>query len=265
MKYLIISLLLVIYSLSFAQIQWQENGIPVRQGENIDWNGTSVSLADGNLVCIWTDTRNGDRGIFAQKMSPDGELLWVDQGIEVNDAVSIQDFPVAIATENNDIIIAWWNLIDWNMLELRAQKIDAIGNLQWDSEGLLLFSNESILHDIHIINDDSNGALIFWNTNSTELLGLHILNDGSIAPGWNVNGNQIITQYHYYLDIIADGYGGAVLAYRTGSYPDYDLDMQRVDGLGNLLWGDNGISLFQLTIVEVEFIISSGEIIVTHL
>jgi hypothetical protein len=239
MKSLIISLLLLIYSLSFAQIQWQENGVPVRQGENIVWSGTSVSLADGNLVCIWSDTRNGDRGIYAQKMSPDGELLWADEGIEVNDAVSIQDFPVAITTENNDVIIAWWNLIDWNMLELRAQKIDAIGNLQWDGEGLLLFSNESILHDIHIINDDSDGVLIFWNTNGPELLGLHILNDGSIAPGWNINGNQIITQYHNYLDIIADGYGGAVLSWTNSN----DLYMQRVDGSGILLWGDNGTSL----------------------
>ncbi|MCK4694153.1 MAG: hypothetical protein KAT74_00250, partial [Candidatus Cloacimonetes bacterium] len=243
MKSLIILSLLFMYGLSFAQIQWQESGIPVRQGENIEWSGTSLSTTDGNLVCIWSDTRNGTRGIFAQKISPDGVFLWEDEGIEVNDGEYIQDFPVAIATENNDVIIVWWNLTDWNMLEIRAQKIDAIGSLQWDSEGLLLFSNEYILPNIHIINDDSDGALIFWNTNSTELLGLHILNNGSIAPGWNINGNQIITQYLYYLDIIADGYGGAVIAYRTGNYPDYDLDMQRVDGSGILLWGDNGTSL----------------------
>ncbi len=71
-KILLITFLILIYSLSFAQVQWQENGIPVRQGENIEWNKISVTCDDETFVSIWTDTRNGIRGVYAQKLMKTG-------------------------------------------------------------------------------------------------------------------------------------------------------------------------------------------------
>ncbi|MCK4311966.1 MAG: hypothetical protein KAW88_04450, partial [Candidatus Cloacimonetes bacterium] len=162
MKFLFISLLLFIYGLSFAQIQWQNNGIPVRHGENIKWSGTTVTCDDGNLVCIWSDTRNGDSGIFAQKMSLDGVLFWGDEGIEINDAEKVQDSPVATSVDNNFVIVAWKNFQDWDNMEVRAQKIDANGDLVWDIEGILLGFYNDIEAKIYIVNDGADGALIFW-------------------------------------------------------------------------------------------------------
>ncbi len=246
MKYFIISLVIIMHSLIFAQIQWQENGVPVRQGENIKWNGTTVTSDDGNQVCIWSDTRNGGSGIFAQKMNPEGVLFWGDEGIEVNDTENVQDFPVATTVDNNYVIVAWKNFQDWDNMEVRAQKIDADGNLLWDGEGILLgfYYEYEIEAKIYIVNDGTDGALIFWESGSfpsSSLYGIHILGDGSIAQGWEINGNLIVPSFHSsLLDIIADGYGGAVLSW-IDNY--YDLYMQRVDGSGNLLWGTNGTIL----------------------
>ncbi|MCK4696426.1 MAG: hypothetical protein KAT74_11715, partial [Candidatus Cloacimonetes bacterium] len=123
---------------------------------------------------------------------------------------------------------------------------DANGDLLWDSEGILLgFYNEiETAAKIYIVNDGTDGALIFWEDNSftsTSLYGIHILGDGSIAPGWELN--QIVhplpSSHSHYLNIIADGFGGAVLSWRSAN----DLYMQRVDGSGNLLWGTNGTIL----------------------
>ncbi len=66
-----ISLFLVV---SLGAVQgdqlWQENGIPIRQGKNIDRIHFSVVLPDG-VVYIWSDTRNGEKDIFAVKVGSD--------------------------------------------------------------------------------------------------------------------------------------------------------------------------------------------------
>ena len=103
MRFRLLLILFCLPLLLFSQIQWQDNGIPVRCGENVNWTGTTITAADGNFVLIWSDSRNSDRGIFAQKITPDGNLLWGEEGIEVNDEIDSQHHPQAIATESNEI------------------------------------------------------------------------------------------------------------------------------------------------------------------
>jgi len=254
MKYFIISLLIIIHSLIFAQIQWQENGIPVRHGENIDWPGISVSTTDGNLVCVWSDTRNGDRGIFAQKMSPDSELLWGEEGIEVNDAEKVQDSPVAIATENNAVIVAWVDFRYEYTGDIFVQKLDADGNLLWDADGVPLCLAEDIQISLNLVSDENGGAFIIWlddrNAGGQDIYGTHILSSGDIAAGWDANGNAIASGggNHGQHTFCEDGTGGAIVAWCYQTYPpEGDVYVQRIAANGDLLWGANGILLCGVT------------------
>ena len=257
MKYLIISLFIIIHSLIFAQIQWQENGIPVRHGENIVWPGISVSTTDGNLVCIWSDTRNGDRGIFAQKISPDGVHLWGDEGIQVNNAEKIQDYPYAISVENNAVIVAWVDFRYENAGDIFAQKLDADGNLLWDADGVPLCLVEDDQISLNIVTDENGGAFVIWiddrNIGGFDIYGTHILSSGDIAAGWDVNGNAIatgdVTQGQHTL--CEDGAGGAIVAWcYQPSLIEGDIYVQRIAANGDLLWGENGILLCGATNVQ---------------
>ncbi len=250
MKYFIILLLIIIHRLIFAQIQWQENGVPVRQGENIDWSGTSVSTTDGNLVCVWSDTRNGDRGIFAQKISPDGVHLWGDEGIEVNDAEKIQDYPYAVSVENNAVIVAWVDFRYENAGDIFAQKLDADGILLWDADGVPLCLVEDMQFSLNIVTDENGGAFVIWidnrNIGGFDIYGTHTLSSGDIAAGWDVNGNAIASgggdqKQH---TLCEDGTGGAIVAWDYQASPtEGDIYVQRIAANGVLLWGANGILL----------------------
>ena len=77
-KIFFITTLIVTFSLSFAQVQWQENGVPIRQGENIVWDQTSVACTDETFVSVWTDTRDGVRGVYAQKYDANGNKVWLE-------------------------------------------------------------------------------------------------------------------------------------------------------------------------------------------
>jgi hypothetical protein len=66
---------------------------------------------------------------------------------------------------------------------------------------------------------------------------------GTIAPGWDPNGNPLCTATSYQLNpiIVADGVGGAIVAWqdlRGGS--NYDIYAQRVDPHGVVQWDANG-------------------------
>ncbi len=229
---------LLVYSipfLLFAQIQWQDNGIPIRQAKNINYL-ESLQCMDGNQVLIWSDTRLESRGIYAQKVDIEGNLLWSEEGIQVINADYSQINPKAISTENNDVLIVWKDWRNPEIPELRMQKLDCDGNLLWDPEGIIL-GTSLYISNFRLINDVDNGAFLIWQNSYSSQQGayaVHVLEDGSIATGWSASGNLIISDYLTYA--VSDGAGGVVF---TFGYND-ELRMQRMDATGNMLWNSNG-------------------------
>jgi len=257
MKRIILFTFVLFPVLIFSQIQWQDNGVPVFCGENINWSGTILNAEDGNIVIIWSDSRNGDRGVFAQKITPDGTFLWGESGIEINDDPDTQIKAEAITSLNNEIIVAWTSHYGNFDMEVRVQKIDVSGNKLWQDEGILLFtSNEILPFSIRIINDTVGGAFIVWKNNVHPNVGegpeivrvSHVFSDGSIDNNWNVGGD-IFAQNPDFWNVLPDGNGGFIYAIQNSS----DLIIQRLDSGGNPLWDDEGIVLCEDTVCGYSF------------
>ncbi len=242
MKYFISTLLLVIYSLSFAQIQWHENGVPVQQGENIVWNQTSVSCDDETIVSIWTDTRNGIRGVYAQKIDINGNSMWGDNGIEIYNPERMQSRPIAISSTNNSVITCWQDYNDPENIyssQIRIQKIDANGNILWGEAGILLENSGANDGAPQIVGHSDGGVYVLWNeTPQSDIKGIRLLADGSIAVGWE-DGIEILPALYKY-KTHSDHLDGVILSAAL----DDDIYIQRVDENGNKLWGYNGTLLY---------------------
>ena len=67
----LIILVLLNISLVFNQFLWEDGGIPVRQGDHIEWQRTGDISSDGSIIISWSDTRNAIRDIYAQKIDWD--------------------------------------------------------------------------------------------------------------------------------------------------------------------------------------------------
>ncbi len=230
-------MLILIFSIFlYAQTQWQDNGIPIRQAENIR-TGDFVICSDGSQFYTWSDTRNQSRGIYAQKMDIDGNLLWGDEGIEVVNADYSQGSPKALPTDDNSVIIVWRDWRNPDIPELRIQKIDSNGNFLWGNEGIILCANLHMGGYPKLVNDSANGVFVFWSITTYGQSGVyanHILDDGTIAPGWSASGNLITENSIRY--ITSDNEGGVVF---TWIYND-QLMIQKMDENGNFLWGTTG-------------------------
>ncbi len=66
MKYLMF--IVLVFSVLTAQFNWQENGVSLRQGAHIEWQRTGTVGENGEVILVWSDTRNGDRNVYAQKV-----------------------------------------------------------------------------------------------------------------------------------------------------------------------------------------------------
>ena len=248
-KIYLILLLLTAVALS-AQMQWTEE-VPIRQGENIEWYRSSAPV-DGNcVVYTWSDTRNGDRDVWAQKMDSNGNDLWNIGGVLVNGEINRQEDPVVIHTGNGEVIIAWIDFRNEDAGDVYVQKLDTNGNLQWDTAGIPLCLADDIQITLNIIHDENSGAFIIWlddrnNNGGSDIYGTHILSDGSIAAGWVTNGNTIIAEganqnQHTFWE---DGSGGGILAWHDKrNANDENIYIQRIASDGSLLWNTTGVLL----------------------
>lgn len=245
----------------FADVLWENDGVPVRLGVNIEWTRSSVVMDDGSIVYVWSDTRDGDRDIFGQKIDADGNPVWGEnsgsteypemmEGIKINGEVNRQEDIVAINAGDGNVIVAWIDFRNETNGDVYAQKLNSEGEIQWDPAGvpLCLISGGQI--SLNIVNDANGGIYLVWydgrNPGGTDIYGTHLLGDGTIAAGWSVDGDPIVNasggqNQHTFWE---DGTGGAILAWHDERSPDNeDIYIQRIASNGDLLWGENGTLL----------------------
>ena len=48
--------LMVFTNFIFAEFDWVDNGLPVRQGYHIEWFRSGDIDSDGKMVIVWSDT-----------------------------------------------------------------------------------------------------------------------------------------------------------------------------------------------------------------
>ncbi|RLC51537.1 MAG: hypothetical protein DRI23_04815, partial [Candidatus Cloacimonadota bacterium] len=105
-KIFVIMILVLTLSQVFAQIQWSEK-VTIRQGVNIEWSRAAAPMEDGSVIYVWSDTRFGDRDLWAQKVDAAGNMVWGDEAVLVNGMINRQEDPVVISVGNGSVVIAW--------------------------------------------------------------------------------------------------------------------------------------------------------------
>ncbi len=241
MKLFWIVLLVAMTTLMFAEItEWDTNGIPIRQGESIEWFRSAASLEDGSVVYVWSDTKRGDRDLWAQRVDADGNNVWGDDPVLVDGKSDRQEDPVIIATSDGGMIIAW---VEFNLQPLYgdifAQKLNADGELLWQEGGVPLCTADDVQISLNIVKDLNGGAYIIWidsrNAGANDIYGSHVNADGEDL--WGENGMPVANEDGEQLShtFWEDGQGGAVLAY-VSDLNEANLKARHILSDGTMDW-----------------------------
>jgi hypothetical protein len=141
---------------------WPTNGVSV---VTADSNQTAQDMLSnsvtGGVIVTWKDNRNGNYDIYAQAINTDGTKRWASTGVAVCNAPFDQLNPNICSDNGTGVIIAWQHGIN-AQFDIRAQHIDANGNLLWTPGGSIISNADSSQLGPKNIADGLGGSIMVW-------------------------------------------------------------------------------------------------------
>lgn len=238
----------------YGPMLWNETGVAIRQGYHIEWQRSAESTTDGGVVYAWSDTRTGDRDVYAQMVNSSGTKLWGDEGALIISAPGRQEDPALIPTSDGNFIFIWNDFrTDTATGDLYAQKVDTNGIIQWPPSGILLstgnFDSPAVFR---IVADTSGGTVIIWNDlrngNAGDIYAIGVTGSGTVPPEWPENGLpvKVSTGGQRQLTVDTDGAGGAIIGWTDDSNLGgtlNDIYIQRLTMDGQIAWDTSGVAV----------------------
>lgn len=233
----LIMLLLCTIALLPAALMW-EDAVAIRQGVNIEWFRTGTETNDGGAIYVWSDTKLGERDLWAQKVDASGNMVW-NEPVLIDGKPDRQEDPVVTKTSDGNFIIAWIDFYDDLDGNVYAQKINNQGQLLWQEGGVPVCTYPGMQLGLNMEPDLDGGAFIIWGDSrntSKDLYAQRISSTG--APLWAVNGIPVANGPGDEIQntMLPDGQGGMMMAYTHTFLSNADVYAKHFDANGNMTW-----------------------------
>jgi hypothetical protein len=212
---------------------------------------TSVSDGASGAIVTWVDYRGGNGDIYAQRISPMGNVLWTANGVALCAATGDQYSPAIVADGAGGAIVVWADGRS-GAYDLYAQRISASGAVQWTANGVALCTAAASQWSPAMVADGAGGAIVSWidgrSGTSDDLYAQRISASG--VAQWTADGVALCsaTGAQGSISIAPDGASGAIVVwddYRSAS--NYDIYAQRILAAGTVQWTANGVALCTAT------------------
>jgi hypothetical protein len=230
-----------------GNLLWGTDGLPICKAAHAQEAPKMISDGAGGAIITWQDARatNYNKDIYAQRVDPDGNFLWQENGIAICVNAGYQDKP-SITTDSTDgAIIAWQDTRNTNASNVRdiyAQKINALGQIQWANNGISMCTKPGDKKSPRLVSDNACGAFVFWE----ELGGIFAQRvDSNGALAWDTNGISITTPGNQLInDVTQDNFFGAIIAWSGNPEDDCEIHAQNISFTGEKYWtGTEGITI----------------------
>ncbi len=141
--------------------------------------------------------------------------------------------------------------------DIYAQRFDAAGVPLWTLNGEPVCTAALDQFAVRIVSDGTGGAVIVWIDDQNGLGAWDVYAqriDSNGATLWTANGVPLCTAVSAQADlsVIADGTGGAFVAWEDYRSGDYNIYAQRINGSGTVLWTADGVLVCGLAQPQVD-------------
>lgn len=227
--------------------QWIHNGIQVadRGFSSTEDYGLAIDT-QGHALLAYRHEDNGVAQAAANRIAPDGTLLWGAGGIVVSADLGDVHSPSVAATDDGNVVVAW-SASDGS---IGLQKLDDDGNALWGSgvfvtppSGFFLMADLQAADDGTVI-----ASWAAWLSSQNRQYWTQKFASADGSPLWGTepvkvfDGSGGAMQFGYTPDFLPDGSGGAVFVWYTVSSAG-TARVQHVLADGSLAFAQNGVAL----------------------
>jgi predicted lipoprotein with Yx(FWY)xxD motif len=215
---------------SAGAVQWTTNGVATCTMASDQLTPDICSDGAGGVIVTWTDFRSTtDFNIYAQRVGPSGAIVWVVDGVVLNNNVAYdQNEPKIVSDGMGGAIVSWTDYRTGTTADIYAQRVNSTGAVQWTATGITICTATGDQIKSELVSDGNNGAYITWedhrNVGNSDIYAQRIASDAALnwaATGYvicEVENNQMAPS------IVSNGNLGAIVVwqdYRSGN--NYDI------------------------------------------
>jgi hypothetical protein len=229
----------------FGDALWAPNGVPICTASGDQYYPRIISDYAGGAIITWHDGRGTYWDIYAQRIDPDGNVLWTADGAGVCTETWDSYYPELAPDLAGGAIIAW---IDNRMgnFDIFAQRINANGSKLWFGYGNCMCAASGNQIEISIIPNAVGSAILVWEDNrsgNTDVYANRTYADGNVA--WGANGTAVCTATGGQNEpvLVSDGAGGAIFSWSDYRNGNADIYAQRFTSAGSAAWTNDGVPL----------------------
>ena len=116
---------------------WDESGLQISNHETATWISRYDMKLDNdeNVILVNQDQRTGHSNVFAYKISPSGEFLWGNDGVQLSNTTEGDYSPIMAVADNNDVVFIWGDDPADTLINSKifVKRVSAEGSILWES------------------------------------------------------------------------------------------------------------------------------------
>jgi FlgD Ig-like domain len=190
---------------------------------------------------------------------------WAPDGVPVTTATGAQEYVTISSDGSNGALITWQDRRSGSNFDVYVQRMSPAGVALWTPDGVPVSTTiDDQCHPL-IVGDGLGGAIVVWNDYRTgtnnDIYAQRIFKTGTVA--WATDGVAVCSESHdqYRPAIIAERFGGAIIAWVDYRGAESDIYVQRISATGVPQWTADGVPVCSATGYQQDpAIVSDGNV-----
>lgn len=208
---------------SGGAVQWTTNGVATCTMASDQLKPDITTDGADGIIVVWHDFRSTtDFNIYAQRQGPSGAIVWVVDGVVMNNNVAFDQIDAKIVSDGmGGAIMSWTDYrtgVAQGTADIYAQRVNSTGAVQWTATGVTICTAVGDQIKSQLVSDGNSGAYITWedhrNSGNADIYAQRIASNAALT--WSANGFAICTIGEDQLSpmILSNGNQGAIVVWQ---------------------------------------------------